>query len=354
VSGPTFSLVASAWPGRRLEWSDFDVSAQAGVPPPATLPVLPGVSPATGTISGTGPPHPLVYPGIPERRIWTIEDGNYNLAALTGSTDDLARMLITEFASVYGNDWYMQPIPLPCGALHTISQLTVTNSFGETEDLEPVAPSIPVFGSSPASAQDWCVFRLTAQQADGSTVPLNGLLLIAGAADVQSSRPLEEVILVRDDTAGVGWAVEHTVLGADDRPLDRYSAAAQQAPTQTPVPPPDDGSTVRYLLETDVPVFCYPLVPDPGAQPRLDLVVVRRVGADGQQHDVLPQGQLLTALQGQPLFDQELPAEGTTARRRCYLIRGFDGEPLLWTGRERLTGGRYGSIPLAFDQILGS
>ena len=53
-------------------------------------------------------------------------------------------------------------------------------------------------------------------------------------------------------------------------------------------------------------------------------------------------------------FDQELPREGTTARRRCYLLRGFVGEPLLWTGRELLTGGQYGSIPLTFDQILGS
>jgi hypothetical protein len=353
VSGPAFSLLASAWPGRRLEWSDFDVAAQPADAPPS-LPVLPGVDPATGTISGTGPPHPLVCPGTPERRIWTIEDANYNLAAVTGSTDDLARMLIIEFASVYANDWYMQPIPLPCGALHTITQLTVTDSYGETENLGPAAPGIPAFGSSPATTQDWCVFRLTAQQADGGTALLNGLLLIAGAADVQTSPPVEEVVLIRDDTADLGWAVEHTVLGADDRPLDRYAAAAQQAPAQTPAPPPDDGSAVRYLLETDVPVFCYPLVPDPHGQPLLDLLVLRRVGTDGQQQDVPPQGQLLTALQGQPLFDQELPAVGTTARRRCYLIRGFDGEPLLWTGRERQTGGRYGSIPLAFDQIVSS
>jgi hypothetical protein len=363
-SGAPFSLATASWPGRLLEWSDFDIPAQANVPPPATLPALPEpdsatgtvADPATGTVSGTGPPHPLTYPGAPNRRYWTFEDGNFNLATVTVSPDDLARMLIVEFASVYANDWYMLPIQLPYGALHRIDQLTITNSFDETENLDPVALSIPAFGSAPAGTPDWCLFRNTVTEPDGSTANLNGLLLLPGAAAVQASPPVEEVVLIRDDTADLGWAVEHTVLGADDRPLDRYSAAAQQTPLATTPPPADDGSAVRYLLETDVPVYCFPLVPDPSGQPELDLLVLQRVGTDGQPHDVLPQGQLLPQLLPPPqppqsLFDQELPAEGTTIRRRRYLIRGYDGEPLLWTGRERTTGGHYGSIPLAFDQI---
>jgi hypothetical protein len=350
-SGAPFSLAAPSWPGRPLEWSDFDITAQANVPPPAGLPTLPGVDPATGTVSGTGPPHPLTYPGAPNRRYWTFEDGNFNLATVTVSPDDLARMLIVEFASVYANDWYMLPIQLPCGALHRIDQLTITNSFGKTENLGPVALSIPAFGSAPAGAPKWCLFRHTVTQPDGSTPNLNGLLLLPSAAAVQTSPPAEEVVLIRDDTADLGWAVEHTVLGADDRPLDRYSAAAQQTLLAPSPPPADDGGTVRYLLETDVPVYCFPLAPDPRGLPELNLLVLRRVGPDGQPHDVLPQGQLLPPLRAQALFDQELPAEGTTIRRRRYLIRGYDGEPLLWTGRERTTGGHYGSIPLAFDQI---
>jgi hypothetical protein len=350
-AGTPFSLAAPSWPGRPLEWSDFDVPAQPNIPSPARLPRLPGTDPAAGTITGTGPPHPLTYPGAPARRYWTFEDGSFNLAAVTVGTDDLARMLIVEFACVYANDWYLQPLPLPCGALHTISQLTVTNSFGETETLNPAALSIPTFGSAPAGAPDWCLFRQTVTQSDGSTANLNGLLLLPSAAAVQSSPPAEEVVLIRDDTADLGWAVERTIPGADDRPLDRYSAAAQQTLLPATSPPADDGSTVRYLLETDVPVYTFPLVADPTGLPELDLLVLRRVGPDGQPHDLLPLGQLLPALQQQSLFDQELAAEGTTIRRRRYLIRGYDGEPLLWTGRERTTGGHYGPVPLAFDQI---
>ena len=231
-------------------------------------------------------------------------------------------------------------------------RVTVTNSFGETETLGPLAPSIPSFGSAPVGEPDWCLFRQAVIQPDGSTANLNDLLLLHTAAAVQSSPPVEEVVLIRDDTADIGWAVEHTVLGADDRPLDRYSAAAQQTLPAPAPPPADDGSTVRYLLETDVPVFCFPLLPVPSGLPELNLLVLRRVGADGQLHDVPPQGQLLPPLEPpQSVFDQELPAEGTTIRRRRYLVRGYDGEPLLWTGRERTTGGHYGPIPLAFDQI---
>lgn len=158
-------------------------------------------------------------------------------------------------------------------------------------------------------------------------------------------------MLIRDDAADLGWAVEHTVTGADGRPLDRYAAAAQQAPEAPAAPPADDGSTVRYSLQSDVPVFCFPMVADASGQPVLDLLVMRRLGQDGQPHDVLPAGELLAAVRNVQLFDQELTTTGTTARRRWHFARGFAGEPLLWCGRERATGGRYGSIPLEFDQI---
>jgi hypothetical protein len=44
ASGPAFTLLAPAWPGRRLEWSDFDVAEQAATSP-SSLPNLPGVDP---------------------------------------------------------------------------------------------------------------------------------------------------------------------------------------------------------------------------------------------------------------------------------------------------------------------
>jgi hypothetical protein len=351
AKGPAFTLAAPSWPGRRLEWSDFDVAGRAAASAQSNRPNLPGVNNRDAEVSGSGPPHPLTYPGAPNRRYWTFEDANFNLAAVTVGTDDLARMLIVEFACVYGNDWYLQPIPLPAGALHTIRRLTVTNSFGESEVLGPVAPSIPMFGSPADGTPDWCIFRSNVVQEDGTTATLNGLFLPPSIVQVQASPPIEEVVFIRDDTADIGWAVEHTVLGADERPFDRYSAAMQQAPAPA-APPADDSSTVRYLLETDIPPYCYALIPDPAGQPPPPQLLLRRVGVGGQFTGPPPLGQVLSGLQNQPLFDQEVPVVGTTVRRRRYVVRGFDGEVLMWTGRERLIGGHYGTVPLAFDQVL--
>lgn len=78
----------------------------------------------------------------------------------------------------------MQPLELPSGALHTVTALTVTNSFGETEMLGPVAPSIPLFGSPPAGTPDWCLFRSTVTGPGGSTAMLDGLFLPPSVVDI--------------------------------------------------------------------------------------------------------------------------------------------------------------------------
>ena len=38
ASGPSFTLIAPSWPGRHLEWSDFDVRPRPRPPPPACRP----------------------------------------------------------------------------------------------------------------------------------------------------------------------------------------------------------------------------------------------------------------------------------------------------------------------------
>lgn len=58
----------------------------------------------------------------------------------------------------------------------------------------------------------------------------------------------------------------------------------------TPATPPDDGSPVQCLLETDVPVFCFAIVPDLSGQGELDLLVLRRIGGDSQPYGVEPFG----------------------------------------------------------------
>jgi len=358
AAGPPFTLRADDWDGDLLDWYDFDIPAQPAKDAPPAGPPLPGVDPTTSTIAGHVAPHPLVYPGMPDHRWWAFEDANVNLADINQATDDLARMLVVEFASVYGNDWYLQPIELPASALYQVTDLTVTNSFGESQTLPPVAPSIAQFGTPPAALPDWCLFRHTVLQPDGTAPTLDGLFLPPALVDIQISPPIEDVRLIRDETADLAWAIEHTITGADSRPFDRYSGAVQQAPTPPPPGSTDNTLPLRYVLSTDIPAYCFPLVPNPDGSPTFYLKEPLRVDPGGASSPTAPDGLLLRAVvshqAGQPVRQEEIPLEGIDLRRRHVLARSITGQVLLWTARQKRLGAHHGTIPLAFDQALSS
>jgi hypothetical protein len=50
---------------------------------------------------------------MPARRWFEFEDAFASFADITAAKDDLARMLVVEFANVYANDWYLWPLELP-------------------------------------------------------------------------------------------------------------------------------------------------------------------------------------------------------------------------------------------------
>jgi hypothetical protein len=259
-------------------------------------------------------------------------------------------MLVVEFASVYGNDWYLQPVELPVAAMHVVTELRVTNSMGESVTLGPVTPYATAVDDADA-APDWYLFRPTVRGDPGTGPGLAGLLLPPSVADVQVSAPVETVVLVRDEVADRAWAVETVTQGADLRPMDRFPSAWQGFPPPPP-PPADDGSTVRFQLSTDVPDNYFPLVPDPGGAPTFHLLDRRRVDPDGRSYLVTPAGRLLPAVAATGLRQEEVPLEGAVVSRQHYLARGYDGRVLLWTGRRKRLGGTVTSPPLAFDQAL--
>ena len=346
--GAAFALRAPAWDGDRLDWFDLDVDHRAAAParpPDAPDPVaLPGVDPATSTVSVAGVPAPLTYPGMPLARWWAFEDAAVNLAEITVSTSDLARLLILEFASVYSNDWYLWPLVLPVGAMHTVSELAVTDTFGDTFTISPA-------GAGEANP-DWQLFRPTQRQANGSQIAHDGLLLPPAIAGPVTGEPFEQVLFLRDEQANLAWAIEESVLGADGRPLDRHSVAAASdtgllaAPRPPPVPDPaSDTSPLRYDLETDVPVYWFPLAPADNRSFRV--LLPRRVDRSGAVYRLPPQGRLLTA--GQMIRQEEVPREGARAIRRDLLARGSDGRLHVWRGRLKQTGRGEGSSGMRYD-----
>jgi hypothetical protein len=276
----------------------------------------------------SGPPTALSYAGMPRARWWEFEDAAVNFGDVTAATDDLARLLVVEYAAVYGNDWFLWPLVLPVGAIHTI-KLKVVTTFDEDVDV-------------PATASADCqLFRPTAVDGVKRTAH-DGLLLLGTPAAPIHGPEREDVLLLRDEQANLAWAVETTVTGADGRPLDRHTTAVSDdtalAPAALAPPSADDTAPLRYRLQSPVPVHWFPLVPEPTGAPvfqRLDRAVP-------------PLGRLL-APQGMTLRQEEVPREGAQVRRRSYLARAGDGSLHMWSGRRQLTGRGEGSSGLRFD-----
>jgi hypothetical protein len=55
-------------------------------------------------------PTPLRFSGMPASRWWEFENSRVNLARLDAQIDDFSKLLVTEFALVYSNDWQIVPL----------------------------------------------------------------------------------------------------------------------------------------------------------------------------------------------------------------------------------------------------
>ena len=340
------AFVAAAWDGERVDWYDLDANPAATPPVAAgSRPSLPGVDSANGLLTLAGPPVPLSYPGMPPFRWWQFDEGHVNFAQITSAKDDLARMLVVEFASVYSNDWYLWPLRLAVGSLNVVQALRVTDTFGKTIAIGP-AGSPP---DKPTAISDWCLFRPTIV-GQGTPSALNGLLLLNSLADEQRSAPIEKIVLLRDETAGLGWAIEDTVPSADGRSLDRHTAIVADS-TQTP---PDTSSNsdspLIYRLASDVPANWFPLSAIDNSM--FKRLVLRIVASDGQLHDTQPFGSILRPGQTVVIRQEEVPREGAELRRNYHLVRGVDGAVLLWSGRAKRAGRGAGSSGLHYDSAV--
>jgi hypothetical protein len=340
-AGDRLALVADGWDGEPLDWYDVDVDWSAAAPPPPS-PAAPRSPPRV--IAGV--PAPLSYPGMPVPRWWQFEDASVNFAQVTAARDDLARLLVVEFATVYGNDWYLWPLRLPIGAVHRVSGCQVSTTFGETFSVGPAGG---------ATAPDWRLFRPTERRRGAPPVAYDGLVLLPVLASALDSEPVEDVLFLRDELANLAWAVERVVEGADGRPLDRHERAAAipgDLPSSAAPQPPAAGAPLQYRFATEVPIYWYPLVPAEDGSSTFERLILPRFDESGEKREGAPLGRVLRP--GEPLriWQEEVPREGAEVRRRRTLARGSAGALHVWSRREKRTGRGEGSSGLRFDDAL--
>jgi hypothetical protein len=343
--GTGLTFEAEEYTDGTLDWHTFTSAASTA---PATASGAETIGPLTVLAT------PVTHPGMPASRLWEFEDARVDFGSVEANPEDIGRMLLTEFALVYGGDWLIVPLEVPAGSLVRIATFDIRDTFGRTVRVKPTT-------SMESPSAGWRMFGISPRASvnpatGGLEVPPDALLVAPALASGLQGRPVEDVLLLRDEMANMAWAVERTVEGEHGLPVDRAAAAYAQRP-QSPLAP--HGSDVlTYRLRTDVPPHWLPLLPQrlDASNPSMTL----RLGSlpatqpDGTLLPIRPMGRLLAGpVPGADvvLREEEVPREGKRVTRAYQLARWADGSTVLWLGRRKTVGRGEGSSGLQFDVV---
>ena len=323
------TFVADEYSSGRLEWHDFDIAAGASVGPPAGA-----AAPATETTRYL--PTPVHFSGAPVQAHWVFEDASIELGAVEASAEDLATMVVVDFAVRYSNDFFLVPLPLRAGGLTAVTELTVTDTFGETLTIAPAS----VEGGQ---------FRLFEHTVQGSDERLPAILLPPAVTGALDADPFEAVILLRDQIGDICWALERAVLGPTGEPIDLSSMLAQARPEPAP-PEPDAAGTLTFHLRRSIASNWYPVVADPANANLLRVVQLETL--PGEDPRPAPSSRILTELAASDagIPAEEVTREGLSVDRRWRYARGGDGTQYLWTARRARPAPPVAIPNLGFDQ----
>ena len=321
AAGDTGSLVAREYDGGSIEWHTFDRSAAA----------LTGSSAQPVAATRRALAAPVTFRGMPARRFWELEDASVDIGALSAAAEDIGRLLLREFALIYGNDWFQIPLTVPAGSQVTIESLTVADTFG-------VTTAIPHYSEVDGASSQWRMFCMSSDQG----TPPRLLAILPNAVGALDSAAIEDVLLLRDELADMAWGVETTAVAASGLATDRALAYHRGVPE---TPPSGGDAAPKYRLGSKVPDYWIPFLPVAVAGGPLRM---RRGKLPTSTTG--PMGRLLS-YPGLTMFLEELPREGVHLERRYRYARGPDGSTYVWIGRQRSTGRGEGRSGLRFDYL---
>jgi hypothetical protein len=163
------------------------------------------------------------------------------------------------------------------GSACRIRAVEVKDSFGRPTAVSP-------FGDGAGS--DWRMFELTQP---GTSDAGDNLLIPDALPTTLASKPVEEVLFLRDELANLAWAVERVVESRTGRPLDRHQEEqdrrrqAELVSTDRVVAADGGDGPLRYVLQNLPPPNWYPLIPREGARV-LSRSVLRQGGTGQRRH----------------------------------------------------------------------
>lgn len=323
-------------------------------------------------------PTPASYPGMPNGRLWEFEDGAVDLGNISADTTDLAKVILSEFALIYGNDWFVLPYPIAVGSLCDIAGIIITDVFGQKTLVESASQ-----GQSD-DWESWGLFNLSgkAQVNQRSSKSSNSLFLPPAVSKVHESEAIEEVLFVRDEMANLTWGIETKVPDLLGRSLDGHIAASElnnywltiQGIDLDAEPVIDEKAIYKYTLGNTIPENWIPFTAihkkdgqnravrlQRASMPRLyfeDFQAIRprtdilRYGLRNDPDlELAPFVNPSRETQESPYYinEEEVPRAGLKLTSTFQRTRWYNGKTYSWYGRRKTLGRGEGSSGLAFD-----
>ncbi len=319
------------------------------------------------------------FAGMPSTRWWEFEDGKVNFCNLDGNSTDIAKIITTQFALVYQDDWFFIPYTIPVGSYAQVAGMVITDVFGVNTFVANYDIDNYNYSSGFQASNDWKDWRwLDISKSDTAAVsagsvnnvkPAGTFVFLPVVNDILESDPVESVLFIRDELADMVWAIEKRVpnnMGTGWDGYDRanaYTALLKKIKpdTSVAVTPPADAKLSYELETTTIPENWIPFIPVrlPGSNRQIEFQrgAMPRIMAPYAPSMVRPQTGILSyGLSGSSyapyyIYEEEIPRAGAIVETSIQRTRWYNGKTLLWVGRRKYSGRGEGNSGLAYDRL---
>lgn len=293
----------------------------------------------------------ISFSGMPNKRLFTFEDNRMDFANLEANLADLTTLMLTEFALVSSNDWFIIPLELSLGTATWIERLEVKDSFGIETTIQNDAKTGPFLSEKPLEV--WDVFKVRDERKAAFDLQEHFLYLSPVAPYKQESEPLEEVLFMRDEYANMVWGVEKTIMGSMGNPINGFDYHRTFNPELPEGIAINASGHPDYRLSnaTTVPYNWIPYVPR-HEKGKPNSIILRRARLARTDENI---PKYLSGLLDEltRVREESIPRSGVRIQLTKQRVRWTNGETYVWMGRKVKTGRGEGNSGLRFDYLEG-